>query len=152
MHMKYIPAFGFGLVIALLITYGFHFSASFSPILSFITASQGLTRNSPEWLMLLLHDGFISLLLALFVISLYRRFLPRLPFNWLAGILMQLPMLYLMYRFGGFSMNFSTLYEVVISTVSIINGTSVIIIFTLLQGYNRYAKKKPDADIPLSPD
>lgn len=140
--MKYIPALAFGLILAILTFYIFQLSASLSFTLQFLIATENLTENSPQWLLLLVQDNLIALLPALLVVSAYRRLLPRFPFNWLTAIFMQLPMIYLTYRVDSFSMKFASLIEVVLSLVSIINCSSVLIIYALMQSVNYFGKNK----------
>ena len=109
--MKYLPSLLFGIFLTILLLYAFHLSAIYSPILDFITSTPSINEHSLVWPFLMLHDSFLVLILSALVMFLYRYFLPKLPFNWLAIALMQMPLTFFMFLSSVLPPNFDTVYN-----------------------------------------
>jgi hypothetical protein len=135
--MKYFPSFILGIILTVLIFYGFYLSAVYSPILDLITSTPDLNKHSLVWLSLMVHDSLLPLILSALVLFLYRYFLPKLPFNWLAIGLMQIPLTFFMLRSSVVSLSFDTVYNTATSVASLITYRSVFVVFSGTIAYNK---------------
>ncbi len=140
-RMKYVPSFIFGIILTVLLLYAFHFSAVYSPILDFITSTPDLNGDSLVWLSLMVHESVLVLILSALVLFLYRNFLTKLPFNWLAIGLMQIPQSFVMFRSGVVSLNFDTVYSTATAVAYLITFTSVLLVFFATIAYNKLINK-----------
>tara|TARA_B110001452_G_C14910611_1_gene318302 strand:+ start:316 stop:531 length:216 start_codon:yes stop_codon:yes gene_type:complete len=61
---------------------------------------------------------------------LYRYFLPKLPFNWLAIALMQMPLTFFMFLSSVLPPNFDTVYNTATSIASLVAYVSVLMVFS----------------------
>ncbi|WP_108946261.1 hypothetical protein [Shewanella halifaxensis] len=134
--MKYIPAMVLGLMVVGLSSVAFSFAASYSPLLSYLIAVDGLNSNSPEWLLVVLQDSAIALLSAVAIVFIYRRLLSQFPFNWLAIILMQLPLSLLVISVNGLPIDFANLYELSKSLPTLINAIAIVMIYLVFKLIN----------------
>jgi hypothetical protein len=135
--MKYVPSLISGIILTILLLYTFHFSAAYSPIMGFITSTADLNEHSLVWFSLMLHDSLLALILSSLVLFLYRYYLPKLPFNWLAIGLMQIPLTVLMLRSSVVSLRFDTVYGIATSVASLISYISVVVVFVVVIAYNK---------------
>ncbi|KGJ88792.1 hypothetical protein [Colwellia psychrerythraea] len=135
--MKYLPSFIFGIILTVLLLYVFHFSAVYSPILDFITSTPDLDEHSFIWIFLMVHDSLLALVFSALILFLYRHFLPKLPFNWLAILLMQIPLTFFMFRSSAVSLNFDTVYNAATSIASLVYYISVLVVFSVTVTYNK---------------
>ncbi|MCL1139255.1 hypothetical protein [Shewanella pneumatophori] len=131
--MKYVPAMVLGLIAAGLPAVTFSIAASYSPLLSYLIEVEGLNSNSPEWLLVILQDSAITLLSAVAIVFIYRRLLSQFPFNWLAIILMQLPLSLLVIEVNGLPIDFANLYELSKSLPTLINVIAIVLIYKLFK-------------------
>lgn len=127
--MKYLPSLLFGIFLTILLLYAFHLSAIYSPILDFITSTPSINEHSLMWLFLMLHDSLLVLILSALVLFLYRYFLPKLPFNWLAIGLMQIPLTFFIFRSSVLPLNFDTVYNTATNIASLVAYISVLMVF-----------------------
>ena len=130
--MKYIPAMVLGLMTVGLSSVAFSLAASYSPLLDYLIAEECLNSNSPEWLLVILQDSAIMLLVAGATVFIYRRLLCQFPFNWLAVILMQLPLSLLVISVNGLPTDFANLYETSRSLSTLINIIAILLIYMLI--------------------
>lgn len=128
--MKYLPSLLFGIFLTILLLYALHLSDIYSPILDFITSTPSINEHSLMWLLLMLHDSLLVLILSALVLFLYRYFLPKLPFNWLAIGLMQIPLTFFIFRSSVLPLNFDTVYNTATNIASLVAYTSVLMVFS----------------------
>ncbi|GIU46871.1 hypothetical protein TUM4438_23960 [Shewanella sairae] len=131
--MKYVSAMLLGLIAAGLSAVAFSFAASYSPLLNYLIAVEGLNSNSLEWLLVILQDSAITLLNAVAIFFIYRRLLSQFPFNWLAIILMQLPLSLLVISVNGLPIDFANLYELSKSLPTLINAIAIVLIYVVFK-------------------
>jgi hypothetical protein len=135
--MKYLPALIAGLLLALLITYTFSILSSYSPLIEYIKSMPELNAYSLQWLLMLLNDTVISLICAALILFSYRKLLSGMPFNWLAILLMQLPVATLCVVINGFPISFSSSYETARSLASLVTIFCVVLLYTVTFSYNK---------------
>jgi len=135
--MKYVPSFIFGIILAVLLLYTFHLSAVYSPVMGFISSTPDLNEHSLVWLSLMFHDSLLALILSALVIFLYQYLLPKLPFNWRAIALMQIPLTFVMFRSSVVSLRFDTVYGTATSVASLTAYISVLVVFAGTIAYNK---------------
>ena len=135
--MRYLPSIGFGFILTVLLVYAFELSSSYSPLLDYLVSNPELNANSSEWLLLMFHDSAIPLLLAAIIVALYRKVLPNYPFNFLAMVLMQLPITIGFIRINGIPGRFGSIYESATSIASIAASVSVLMVFMVIIAYNK---------------
>lgn len=131
--MKYLPAMVLGLLAVVLSSVAYSFAASYSPLLSYLIAVEGLNSNSPEWLLVILQDSAITLLISGTIVFIYRRLLSQFPFNWLAIILIQLPLSLLVISMNGLPIDFANLYELSKSLPTLINTIAIVMIYAVFK-------------------
>jgi hypothetical protein len=140
-RMKYVPSFIFGIILSVLLIYAYHFSAVYSPILDFITSSPDLNDGSLVWLLLMAHDSLIALIFSASVLFVYRKLLNKLPFNWLAIGLMQIPQSFIMLRSAVVPLSFGSVYSTATTVAYLITFTSVLFVFFGALAYNKLINK-----------
>ncbi|MCW8834162.1 MAG: hypothetical protein OQK09_08445 [Colwellia sp.] len=89
----------------------------------------------------MLHNSIIPLLVSLLIVSLYKKFLPQLPFDLYAMGLMQLPVTFVIFRINGVPLNYNSIYESVHSIATFMAGISVFIVFVTITAYNKQVNK-----------
>jgi hypothetical protein len=140
--LRYLAPIGFGIVFGIILlissVYAFALSASYSPLLAYLTSDSELHANSSKWLLPMFQDSAISLLLAAATILLYRKLLPRYPFNILAVALIQLPMTLYTLIANGLPSKFATLHDIAISIASLVLCSSVLMLYSVTIAYNKH--------------
>lgn len=139
--MRYLPSIGFGFILTFLLVYAFEFSSSHSSLLDYFVSNPELNANSSEWFLLMAHDSVIPLFLTTIIVSVYRKFLPNYPFNFLAITLIQLPVTIVFISINGMPSRFGSVYESATSIATIIASTSVLLVFMAIIVYKNYLKQ-----------
>jgi len=135
--MKYLPAFGLGILLAVLSFVSFALVATAGYMYTLLGSVDNLSHTSPVYLGLGAHDAGLLLLLSGLMLFSYQRLFPRLPFDWYAAVAMQLPLGSLVLWADGFSFNITDFYGVARALTLFSATFGVLIIFGLLQRRGR---------------
>jgi hypothetical protein len=143
--VKYLPSFLLGILLWLVLLYAFVLAASYSPLLDFLSATPNLDENSPEYLLLALHDTLIKLLVCFVFLYGYKKLFTQLPFNIVSVLIMQLPTALMIIlttlpaaKYSNFP-SFSSYYGVVDVIAFIVSCMAVIFVYWLIIAY-KYLK------------
>lgn len=127
--MKYLPALGFGVLLAILSFTSFDLAANY--LLAYIQSVPNLDDNSVLYLGLALHDTVLLFALAGLVFYGYRRFFPRLPNDWFSAVFMQMPLGLAVLSLDGLA--FSSLKGLALTLTTLVAATAMLIIFYVLE-------------------
>lgn len=143
--MKYLPC----LVASVLVLYAnslaFQLSVKYSPVIDYLLLVPDLNSHSWEYLLIAGYDASIRLLATLFILLIFRKIVPRSPFNVKAAALIQLPFVFLVVL--NFDSTDSTLipgsaYEAFRLLGSISECVSVLMAYGLIVAYNKFTSEK----------
>lgn len=143
--MKYLPC----LVASVLVLYAnslaFQLSVKYSPVIDYLLLVPDLNSHSWEYLLIAGYDASIRLLTTLFILLIFRKIVPRSPFNVKAAALIQLPFVFLVVL--NFDSTDSTLipgsaYEAFRLIGSISECVSVLMAYGLIVAYNKFTSEK----------
>ena len=143
--MKYLPC----LVASVLVLYAnslaFQLSQKYSPVIDYLLLVPDLNSHSWEYLLIAGYDASIRLLATLFILLIFRKIVPRSPFNVKAAALIQLPFVFLVVL--NFDSTDSTLipgsaYEAFRLLGSISECVSVLMAYGLIVAYNKFTSEK----------
>jgi|GEM_PF-1026142 len=143
--MKYLPC----LVASVLVLYAnslaFQLSVKYSPVIDYLLLVPDLNSHSWEYLLIAGYDASIRLLATLFILLIFKKIVPRSPFNVKAAALIQLPFVLLVVL--NFDSTDSTLipgsaYEAFRLLGSISECVSVLIAYGLIVAYNKFTSEK----------
>lgn len=143
--MKYLPC----LVASVLVLYAnslaFQLSVKYSPVIDYLLLVPDLNSHSWEYLLIAGYDASIRLLATLFILLIFRKIVPRSPFNVKAAALIQLPFVLLVVL--NFDSTDSTLipssaYEAFRLIGSISECVSVLMAYGLIVAYNKFTSEK----------
>ncbi|MBB1317431.1 hypothetical protein H5123_07240 [Shewanella sp. SR43-4] len=143
--MKYLPC----LVASVLVLYAnslaFQLSVKYSPVIDYLLLVPDLNSHSWEYLLIAGYDASIRLLATLFILLIFKKIVPRPPFNVKAAALIQLPFVFLVVL--NFDSTDSTLipgsaYEAFRLLGSISECVSVLMAFGLIVAYNKFTSEK----------
>lgn len=143
--MKYLPC----LVASVLVLYAnslaFQLSVKYSPVIDYLLLVPDLNSHSWEYLLIAGYDASIRLLVTLFILLIFRKIVPRSPFNVKAAALIQLPFVLLVVL--NFDSTDSTLipssaYEAFRLIGSISECVSVLMAYGLIVAYNKFTSEK----------
>ncbi|MEM5507234.1 hypothetical protein [Shewanella frigidimarina] len=143
--MKYLPC----LVASVLVLYAnslaFQLSQKYSPVIDYLLLVPDLNSHSWEYLLIAGYDASIRLLATLFILLIFRKIVPRSPFNVKAAALIQLPFVLLVVL--NFDSTDSTLipgsaYEAFRLLGSISECVSVLMAYGLIVAYNKFTSEK----------
>jgi len=143
--MKYLPC----LVASVLVLYAnslaFQLSVKYSPVIDYLLLVPDLNSHSWEYLLIAGYDASIRLLATLFILLIFRKIVPRSPFNVKAAALIQLPFVFLVVL--NFDSTDSTLipgsaYEAFRLIGSISECVSVLMAYGLIVAYNKFTSEK----------
>lgn len=135
--MKYLPAFGLGILLAVLSFVSFALIASAGYMYALLGSVANLSHDSPAYLGLGAHDAGLLILLSGLMLFAYQRLFPRLPFDWFAAVAMQMPLGLLVLWSDGVSFNLSDFYGVARALTLFAATFGVLMIFWLLQRRSR---------------
>ncbi|MEJ6521579.1 hypothetical protein PQI64_17620 [Shewanella bicestrii] len=135
--MKYLPAFGLGILLAVLSFVSFSLVATAGYMYALLGSVDNLSHTSPVYLGLGAHDAGLLLLLSGLMLFSYQRLFPRLPFDWYAAVAMQLPLGSLVLWADGVSFSLMDFYGVARALTLFSATFGVLIIFGLLQRRSR---------------
>lgn len=135
--MKYLPAFGLGILLAVLSFVSFALVATAGYMYTLLGSVDNLSHTSPVYLGLGAHDAGLLLLLSGLILFSYQRLFPRLPFDWYAAVAMQMPLGLLVLWADGGSFNLTDFYGVARALTLFSAAFGVLIIFGLLQRRGR---------------
>ncbi|MCL1091399.1 hypothetical protein L2744_17670 [Shewanella profunda] len=142
--MKYLPALGFGILLAVLSFVSFNLVASAGYMLDILKAAPNITDNNLEYLWLAAHDASLLILLSGLVLYSYHRLFPRLPYDWFTAVFIQMPLGLAVLALDGVSLNLLSFKGVALTLTTFAASFGVLIIFWLLQ---RSAKRNQAAFI-----
>ncbi|MGL6121505.1 MAG: hypothetical protein ACRC1W_00410 [Shewanella sp.] len=131
--MKYLPALGFGILLALLSFISFSLVASAGYMLDMLSAVPRISHNSVEYLLLAAHDASLLILLAGFVLYVYHRIFPKLPFDWFTAVLIQMPLGLAVLVLDGFTLNLFSFKGFALTLTTLAASFGVLSLFGLLQ-------------------
>lgn len=131
--MKYLPALGFGILLALLSFISFSLVASAGYMLDMLSAVPHISHNSVEYLLLAAHDASLLILLAGLVLYAYHRIFPKLPFDWLTAVLIQMPLGLAVLVLDGFTLNLFSFKGFALTLTTLAASSGVLSLFWLLQ-------------------
>lgn len=143
--MKYLPC----LVASVLVLYAnslaFQLSVKYSPVIDYLLLVPDLNSHSWEYLLIAGYDASIRLLATLFILLIFKKIVPRSPFNVKAAALIQLPFVLLVVL--NFDSTDSTLipgsaYEAFRLLGSISECVSVLMAYGLIVAYNKFTSEK----------
>lgn len=143
--MKYLPC----LVASVLVLYAnslaFQLSVKYSPVIDYLLLVPDLNSHSWEYLLIAGYESSIRLLATLFILLIFRKIVPRSPFNVKAAALIQLPFVFLVVL--NFDSTDSTLipgsaYEAFRLIGSISECVSVLMAYGLIVAYNKFTSEK----------
>jgi hypothetical protein len=143
--MKYLPC----LVASVLVLYAnslaFQLSVKYSSVIDYLLLVPDLNSHSWEYLLIAGYDASIRLLTTLFILLIFRKIVPRSPFNVKAAALIQLPFVFLVVL--NFDSTDSTLipgsaYEAFRLLGSISECVSVLMAYGLIVAYNKFTSEK----------
>ncbi|MBB1321581.1 hypothetical protein [Shewanella sp. SR43-8] len=143
--MKYLPC----LVASVLVLYAnslaFQLSVKYSSVIDYLLLVPDLNSHSWEYLLIAGYDASIRLLTTLFILLIFRKIVPRSPFNVKAAALIQLPFVFLVVL--NFDSTDSTLipgsaYEAFRLIGSISECVSVLMAYGLIVAYNKFTSEK----------
>ena len=143
--MKYLPC----LVASVLVLYAnslaFQLSQKYSPVIDYLLLVPDLNSHSWEYLLIAGYDASIRLLATLFILLIFRKIVPRSPFNVKAAALIQLPFVLLVVL--NFDSTDSTLipgsaYEAFRLLGAISECVSVLMAYGLIVVYNKFTSEK----------
>lgn len=131
--MKYLPALGFGILLALLSFISFSLVASAGYMLDMLSAVPHISHNSVEYLLLAAHDASLLILLAGLVLYAYHRIFPKLPFDWFTAVLIQMPLGLAVLVLDGFTVNLFSFKGFALTLTTLSASFGVLSLFWLLQ-------------------
>ncbi|MGI2098104.1 hypothetical protein [Shewanella glacialipiscicola] len=131
--MKYLPAVGFGILLALLSFISFSFVASAGYMLEILSGAPDINQNSVEYLLLAAHDAGLLILIAGLVLYAYHRIFPTLPFDWFAAVFIQMPLGLAVLVLDGINFNLLSFKGFALTLTTFTASFGVLIIFWLLQ-------------------
>ncbi|HAY92397.1 MULTISPECIES: hypothetical protein [unclassified Shewanella] len=131
--MKYLPALGFGILLALLSFISFSLVASVGYMLDMLSAVPHISHNSVEYLLLAAHDASLLILLAGLVLYAYHRIFPKLPFDWFTAVLIQMPLGLAVLVLDGFTLNLFSFKGFALTLTTLAASFGVLSLFWLLQ-------------------
>lgn len=143
--MKYLPC----LVASVLVLYAnslaFQLSVKYSSVIDYLLLVPDLNSHSWEYLLIAGYDASIRLLATLFILLIFKKIVPRSPFNVKAAALIQLPFVLLVVL--NFDSTDSTLipgsaYEAFRLLGSISECVSVLMAYGLIVAYNKFTSEK----------
>ncbi|ASF17675.1 hypothetical protein FJD32_000600 [Shewanella sp. LC6] len=137
LFMKYLPALGLGILLAVLSFTSFALVASAGYMHALLGSVDNLSPTSPVYLGLAAHDAGLLLLLSGLMLFSYQRLFPRLPFDWYTAVAMQMPLGLLVLWADGVSFNLTDFYGVARALTLFSAAFGVLIIFGLLQRRGR---------------
>ncbi|MGR6500431.1 hypothetical protein [Shewanella sp. Koi 1] len=137
LSMKYLPAFGLGILLAVLSFVSFALVATAGYMYALLGSVDNLSHTSPVYLGLGAHDAGLLLLLSGLMLFSYQRLFPRLPFDWYAAVAMQLPLGSLVLWADGVSFSLTDFYGLARALTLFSATFGVLIIFGLLQRRSR---------------
>lgn len=137
--MKYLPALGFGALLAVLSFTSFALVASAGYMLDLLKAIPNITDNNFAYLWLAAHDASLLILFSGLVLYCYHRFFPRLPYDWFAAVFIQMPLGLAVLVLDGISLNLLSFKGFALTLTTFTASFGVLIIFWLLQ---RSVKRK----------
>ena len=135
--MKYLPAFGLGILLAVLSFVSFALVASAGYMVALLGSVANLSHDSPAYLGLGAHDAGLLILLSGLMLFSYQRLFPRLPFDWFAAVALQTPLGLVVLWSDGISFNLTDFYGVARAFTLFAATFGVLVIFGLLQRHNR---------------
>lgn len=135
--MKYLPAFGLGILLAVLSFVSFALVATAGYMYALLGSVDNLSHTSPVYLGLGAHDAGLLILLSGLMLFAYQRLFPRLPFDWFAAVAMQMPLGLLVLWSDGVSFNLTDFYGVARALTLFAATFGVLMIFWLLQRRSR---------------
>lgn len=135
--MKYLPAFGLGILLAVLSFVSFTLVATAGYMYALLGSVDNLSHTSPVYLGLGVHDAGLLILLSGLMLFAYQRLFPRLPFDWFAAVAMQMPLGLLVLWSDGVSFNLTDFYGVARALTLFAATFGVLMIFWLLQRRSR---------------
>lgn len=135
--MKYLPAFGLGILLAVLSFVSFTLVATAGYMYALLGSVDNLSHTSPVYLGLGVHDAGLLILLSGLMLFAYQRLFPRLPFDWFAAVAMQMPLGLLVLWSDGVSFNLTNFYGVARALTLFAATFGVLMIFWLLQRRSR---------------
>ena len=140
--MKYLSLFTLGVLLWVVLIYAFSLAGSYSPLLDFLSSTPNINENSPEYLLLALHDTLIKLLVCFIFLYGYKKFFTKWPFNFVSSLVVQFPTALMIIlttvqasKYSNFP-NLSSYYGVVDVIAFIVSCTSVIFVYWLMIAYN----------------
>ncbi|AVI65934.1 hypothetical protein CKQ84_08655 [Shewanella sp. WE21] len=131
--MKYLPALGFGILLALLSFISFSLVASAGYMLDMLSVVPHISHNSVEYLLLAAHDASLLILLAGLVLYAYHRIFPKLPFDWFTAVLIQMPLGLAVLVLDGFTLNLFSFKGFALTLTTLAASFGVLSLFWLLQ-------------------
>jgi len=140
--VKYLVPLSFGVLLYGVLIYVFSFAGSYSPLLDFLSSDPAINENSPEYLLLALHDTFIKLLVCFVILYSYKKLFTKLPYNFISSLLIQFPtaLMVISIMIGALEYsnfpNFSSYYGVVDVIAFTVSCTSVVFVYLLMLRYN----------------
>jgi hypothetical protein len=135
--MKYLPAFGLGILLAVLSFVSFALVATAGYMYALLGSVDNLSHTSPVYLGLGVHDAGLLILLSGLMLFAYQRLFPRLPFDWFAAVAMQIPLGLVVLWSDGVSFNLTDFYGVARALTLFAATFGVLMIFWLLQRRSR---------------
>lgn len=135
--MKYLPALGLGILLAVLSFVSFALVATAGYMYALLGSVDNLSHTSPVYLGLGVHDAGLLILLSGLILSTYHRLFPRLPFDWFAAIALQMPLGLVVLWSDGVSFNLTNFYGVARALTLFAATFGVLMIFWLLQRRSR---------------
>ncbi|MGL4748192.1 MAG: hypothetical protein ACRCYF_10730 [Shewanella sp.] len=135
--MKYLPAFGLGILLAVLSFLSFALVASAGYMHALLGSVANLGNDSPVYLGLAAHDAGLLILLSGLILFAYQRLFPQLPFDWFTAVAMQMPLGLLVLWSDGVSFNLTDFYGVARALTLFSAAFGVLMIFGLLQRRGR---------------
>ncbi|WP_233095553.1 hypothetical protein [Shewanella putrefaciens] len=135
--MKYLPAFGLGILLAVLSFVSFTLVATVGYMYALLGSVDNLSHTSPVYLGLGVHDAGLLILLSGLMLFAYQRLFPRSPFDWFAAVAMQMPLGLLVLWSDGVSFNLTNFYGVARALTLFAATFGVLMIFWLLQRRSR---------------
>jgi hypothetical protein len=135
--MKYLPAFGLGILLAVLSFVSFALVATAGYMYALLGSVDNLSHTSPVYLGLGVHDAGLLILLSGLMLFAYQWLFPRLPFDWFAAVAMQMPLGLLVLWSDGVSFNLTDFYGVARALTLFAATFGVLMIFWLLQRRSR---------------
>lgn len=129
--MKYLPAFALGLLLAILSFSSFSLVADLGYMHSLLASNQN--HNSALYLALAAHDVGLLILFSGTVLYVYLKFFPRLPVDWFAAVVMQMPLGLAVLWLDGISLNIFSFYGLARMLTTLAATFGLLLIFSLWQ-------------------